>query len=185
MTFSKPAMAQKTMFLLDDEEEEDDDELNDLSDLLSPLNQDVIDRELSELASNNGNWSYELSVAELTQMVSFSDELSIFSPLKNMNESPMSRQPSILKKNKRQQMQQQMFEYATPPSMKKSRLMLTHASAHHWNNNINATPSPLSKPLSTINNHYDSLNPKLGLEFSPSQVRTHSARYYYSFSYLI
>ncbi|CAG2175406.1 unnamed protein product, partial [Oppiella nova] len=102
------------------EYDESDDGLNDLSDLLSPLNADVIERELTELASSAGSAFNDLTVSELVSAI---DGPLLSSPLKdcypnpdmNPNASPLSSlfHPSILKRR------QTMVDYQTPPSMKK------------------------------------------------------------------
>ncbi|CAG2117823.1 unnamed protein product, partial [Medioppia subpectinata] len=123
------------------EYEDSDDGLNDLSDLLSPLNADVIERELTELASSAGSAFNDLTVSELVSAI---DEPLLSSPPKscfllqnldmNPNASPNASSifhPSILKRR------QTMVDYQTPPSMKKQK---NPFNENHFMANSTSTP---------------------------------------------
>lgn len=59
--------------------EDDDDEFNDLSDLLSPMNQELIEREVTELAASNGAF-HELNVLDL-----LGESFGSFSPARGLS----------------------------------------------------------------------------------------------------
>lgn len=150
--------------------EESDDGLNDLSDLLSPLNADVIERELTELASSANGAFHDITVSELVSAID--GPLTGFSPSKssggsppkmaflrsanlNLNESPLSLfHPSILKRR------QTMVDYQTPPSMKKSKINFAFSEnqfSNSWTPFVAQTQSHGSNDLKC-------------LPFSPTQV---------------
>ncbi|XP_054161351.1 myb-related protein B-like isoform X2 [Oppia nitens] len=140
------------------ENEESDDGLNDLSDLLSPLNADVIERELTELASSTGGAFCDLTVQELVSAI---DEPLMSSPPKNplsaldvnLNESPISAtfHPTILKKR------QTLVDYQTPPSMKKC--------GNHFNDSLISNTTITASFLAPPPTYQDFKS----LPFSPTQ----------------
>lgn len=152
--FDSEMNATKTVtYSANTEDEESDDGLNDLSDLLSPLNADVIERELTELTSSANGVFNDLTVAE---MVSAIDGPLLNSPLKyspqrsrsmSAEQSPFSTlcYPSILKRR------QTIVDYTTPPSMKKMRhplndnQMLSNATSTPF---LTVTPDPKNLPFS-------------------------------------
>ena len=147
-----------TTYITNTEDEESDDGLNDLSDLLSPLNADVIERELTELTSSANGAFNEFSVAELVSAINepLLNSPPKLSPQRSRNvsaeQSPFSSlcYPSILKRR------QTIVDYSTPPSMKKMRHPLDD---NQMLSNVTSTPFLTVTP--------DAKN----LPFSPTQVR--------------
>ena len=81
-----------------------DDELNDLSDLLSPMNAEVIEREVAELTANNGPFAETFSVLDL-----LGD-----SPPKMFSSPNMMRTPSTSKDNV---LNTPILSYRNPPNI--------------------------------------------------------------------
>ncbi len=150
--------------------EESDDGLNDLSDLLSPLNAEVIERELTELASSANGAFHDITVSELVSAID--GPLIGLSPIQcsppklalfkcsnsNPNESPLSLfHPSILKRR------QTMVDYQTPPSMKKTRL--NACTLFNENQFVSNSSTPFT--AQTQSNQSNDLK---CLPFSPTQV---------------
>ena len=157
--------ASKSLQTTTDYEDESDDGLNDLSDLLSPLNADVIERELTELACSANGAFDALTVSELVSAIDgplLSSPLK-FSPPKNClsrngmsEESPFSAvfHPSILKRR------QTIVDYTTPPSMKKTRNPLNDNQMFSNTTHLAVTSTPF----------FPQTQDYRCLPFSPTQV---------------
>lgn len=133
---------------------------------MSPLNVDVIERELTELASsNNGNWN-ELDVGDLVSTIDCTSHG--LTPIKSIpGLLKDTRHPAILKSGKRRQ---QLVNYETPPSMKKNFSLYSLMDSSYLQEEMQ--PQHHQQPLAQLQNNEQQINLK-SLPFSPTQVRDH------------
>ncbi|RWS04661.1 transcriptional activator Myb-like isoform X3 [Dinothrombium tinctorium] len=75
--------------------DEEDDELNDLSDLLSPVNEDLLQREVAELAGSSHGAFHDINLSELIQNLQSSMNPAVFTPSKMSNSSTTACSPGM------------------------------------------------------------------------------------------